>query len=137
MFDINSQVICVDDRFDPEVTTPYVDIATGVTHTPYTHLPVKNRIYTVRDIIPAQRIPRAEGETIAILLREIVNPIQPRVNAEPGFASWRFVEPEHLSEYDARKEKERIEEQRKRREERKNPSPTKVPSTPELVPTFQ
>jgi len=78
MFDINSKVICVDDRFPPGIN----DI--------FNALPSKGAIYTVRDIVPAQDW-KLKG-TCAVMLHELVNRPN-RHGIEPGFATNRFREP--------------------------------------------
>lgn len=67
----------------------------------YKVLPKRNRIYTIRDVVPGQRIDTLE-QTVTILLKELVNPVQVRIGQEPGFAHWRFVEPEELAAHEAR-----------------------------------
>lgn len=78
MFEPGARVICVDDRFPAGINDFF------------NALPVKNSIYTVRDVVPAQDW-RLRG-TCAVLLVELVN----RQNAhgiEPGFQCYRFREP--------------------------------------------
>jgi hypothetical protein len=78
MFDINSKVVCVNDKFPAGIN----DI--------FNALPQKGRLYTVRDIVPAQTF-KLEG-TCAVLLRELENkPNQHGI--EPGFQCSRFREP--------------------------------------------
>ena len=81
MFDLNSKVVCVDDRFPPGIR----DI--------FRALPVKGRIYTVRDIVPAQGFNL--HKTCAVLLAELVNHPN-RHGIEPGFLCNRFREPDEL-----------------------------------------
>ena len=78
MFDLNSKVICVDDRFPDGIN----DI--------FNALPCKGTIYTVRDIVPAQDW-KLRG-TCAVLIVELVN--RPNIHGiEPGFQCHRFREP--------------------------------------------
>jgi hypothetical protein len=118
MFEINTKVICVDDRFPKD----------SIFMTNYRELPKKNRIYTVRDVIPGQSLDLKPAVTI--LLKEINNPIQPHINQEPGFAHWRFVEPEELAEHEARVEKA------PKPKEKSKPAPATPIKKPELVPAF-
>lgn len=93
MFDINSKVICVDDRFPSGIN----DI--------YNALPKKGTIYTVRDIVPG--IGFDHRETITVLIHELVNrPNQHGI--EPGFQCYRFREPTTLELKESLKEKEPI-----------------------------
>lgn len=78
MFDINTKVICIDDRFPAGI------------HDIFNALPRKGGIYTVRDIVPAQGFDLKS--TCAVLLRELENrPNQHGI--EPGFQCYRFREP--------------------------------------------
>ena len=78
MFDINSKVVCIDDRFPSGIN----DI--------FNSLPSKGKIYTVRDIVPGIGFDRRE--TITVLLKELVN--KPNKHGiEPGFQCYRFREP--------------------------------------------
>ena len=74
MFYIGQKVICVDD-----IPTHYLLI------TPETNLPVKDKIYTVREMYSSVRT--GEG---ALLLEEVRNKISPIWNKELGFSSKRF-----------------------------------------------
>jgi len=76
MFDINSKVVCIDDRFPSGIN----DI--------FNALPRKGVIYTVRDIVPAQDW-KLRG-TCAVLLRELENRPN-RHGIEPGFQCQRFA----------------------------------------------
>lgn len=78
MFDINSKVVCIDDRFPPGIN----DI--------FNALPVQGGVYTVRDIVPAQTFQLAP--TCGVLLAELVNRPN-RHGIEPGFDPRRFREP--------------------------------------------
>ncbi len=78
MFDIKSKVVCVNDSFPAGI------------HDYYNALPQKGKLYTVRDIVPAQDW-KLRG-TCAVLLEELVNrPNQHGI--EPGFQCNRFREP--------------------------------------------
>lgn len=78
MFDLNSKVVCVDDRFPDGIN----DI--------FNALPRKGAIYTVRDIVPAQDW-TLRG-TCAVLIVELINRPN-RHGIEPGFQCFRFREP--------------------------------------------
>jgi hypothetical protein len=77
MFDLNTNLVCINDIFSPAVCQIYPQ------------LPRKNFIYTVRDIIPASNY--GHGETCAVLLLECVNPKR-KNGVENGFACHRFRE---------------------------------------------
>lgn len=77
MFEINSKVVCVDDRFPSAFIRSH-----------FPALPRKGMIYTVRDIVPGQE--NNLKPTVAVLLHEIVSPPNPH-GIEPGFAPWRFA----------------------------------------------
>lgn len=80
MFDLGQKVVCVDDTFD-EAVRLYLR-----------NLPERDKIYTVRDMIPAQGW---DGkETCAVLLAEVRNPPAPHKKqwGECGFAPNRFRE---------------------------------------------
>lgn len=80
MFEPGQKVACIDGTF-PRAVLNYMK-----------HLPAEGRVYTVRDIIPAQDWSGAE--TCAVLLVEIVNPPAPHRKqwGECGFAPQRFRE---------------------------------------------
>ena len=79
MFEPGQRVICVDDRFPDGIR----DI--------FNALPVKGTTYVVRDLVPG--IGWKLKEEPAIYLVELVN--HPNAHGiEPGFACWRFAEPE-------------------------------------------
>ena len=85
MFDTNTKVVCVDDRFPAGVN----DI--------FNALPRKGTIYTVRDVVPAQDW-KLQG-AVAVYLQELKN--RPNEHGiEPGFNCFRFREltPEELFE---------------------------------------
>ena len=76
MFDVGQKVVCVDDKFPQFVVVRYPE------------LPKKDKVYVVRDIVPAQN-GKGSG-TIAVLLVGI----RPHINdvgTENGFAHTRFV----------------------------------------------
>lgn len=91
MFDINSKVVCTDDRF-PTAAKRHLK-----------YFPTKGSIYTVRDIIPAQLATSAH--TAGVLLNEIVNPPSPfRPDwGECGFDPGRFREVEETTEVEEEK----------------------------------
>lgn len=75
-----SRVICVDDRFPPEILIYY------------TCLPIKNRTYTVRGLSVGVSINGEPGE-VAVYLDGMHNPhSQKPPYPERGFASYRFME---------------------------------------------
>jgi hypothetical protein len=78
MFDLKEKVICIDDRFPKGIN----DI--------FNALPKKGKIYTVRDIVPAQDW-KLQG-TCAVMLDELVN-MPNQHGIEPGFQCYRFREP--------------------------------------------
>jgi hypothetical protein len=88
MFDIGEKVVCVDDRFHPEIAFLY------------TALPVKGTTYTVRDC----EMGRAKWVSVQkgwdsvdmkVLLVELSNPLDPSTlkgcPSELGFAARRFA----------------------------------------------
>jgi hypothetical protein len=85
MFDTNTKVVCINDRFPAGVN----DI--------FNALPRKGTIYTVRDVVPA--VDWGLQESVAVYLQELKN--RPNVHGiEPGFNCFRFREltPEELFE---------------------------------------
>ena len=79
MFEPNTKVVCVDDKFIPGINDFF------------NALPKKDNIYTVRDIVPGQGWD-LKG-TCAVLLVELVN--RPNMHGiEPGFQCYRFREME-------------------------------------------
>ena len=82
MFEPGQQVVCVDDRF-PDGIRDYLNA-----------LPVKGRVYIVRDIVPGQDW-GLNGQP-AIYLVELVN-LPNEHGIEPGFACWRFADQEEVS----------------------------------------
>ena len=81
-----SKVVCVDDRFPPDILIYY------------TGLPIKDRIYTVRDMGIGLSSTGEPGE-IVVYLNEIENPKSSKAPyPERGFAEWRFREIEPPAE---------------------------------------
>ena len=78
MFDIKSKVVCVNDSFNAGINDYF------------NALPEKGKLYTVRDIVPAQNWKLVE--TCAVLLEERVNKPN-KYGIEPGFQCSRFREP--------------------------------------------
>jgi hypothetical protein len=75
-----SKVVCVDDRFPPEILIYY------------NGLPLKDRTYTVRDVGVGISHKGEPGE-IVVYLNEIENPKSAKPpHPERGFAEWRFRE---------------------------------------------
>jgi hypothetical protein len=79
MFEPSEKVVCVDDKFPPDVRD-YMSA-----------LPKKGNIYTVRDIVGG--LNWDGSPTIAVLLNELHN-LPNRHGIEPGFAPHRFALPE-------------------------------------------
>jgi hypothetical protein len=79
MFEPSEKVVCVNDKFP-------VDIRDYMSA-----LPVKGRIYTVRDIVGG--LNWNGTQTIAVLLNELHN-LPNEHGIEPGFAPHRFALPE-------------------------------------------
>lgn len=79
-----TKVICVDDRFPTEILIYY------------TNLPLKDKVYTVRDVEVGVGLNGEAGE-IAVTLAELVNPVsEAPPHRERGFKVERFreLEPE-------------------------------------------
>jgi len=74
MFSINQRVVCVNDQF---ALPPGYDRY-------FSAFPVKDKVYTIRDILPGQ-----DGE-VACHLNEIRNPIN-LVGVENGYSVERFA----------------------------------------------
>ena len=99
---VGARVVCVDDVFP------------GAIREFYTALPVKGRVYTVREVSLGREklavvkdgkiVPNGAsdaGVTVRILLHELVNPLDPfHGRAELGFNAERFreIEEEHAEE---------------------------------------
>lgn len=58
----NQEVVCIDDNFSPYILERY------------TALPVKDRTYTVRDVIPGIGLDNKTHQ-VAVLLEELTNPL--------------------------------------------------------------
>lgn len=79
-----TKVICVDDRFPPEILIYY------------TNLPLKDKVYTIRDVEVGIGLNGEAGE-IAVTLVELANPVsEVPPHRERGFKVERFreLEPE-------------------------------------------
>ena len=88
-----SKVVCVDDRFKPELMLYY------------NCLPIKDRVYVVREMGVGLSATGEEGE-IVVYLEGMENPRSTKPpHPERGFAEWRFREIEPPAE-----ESEQVEE---------------------------
>ena len=77
---IGSKVVCVDDRFPPEILIYY------------NGLPLKDRVYKVRDLGVGLSVNGEPGE-IVVYLEGMENPRSAKPpHPERGFAEWRFRE---------------------------------------------
>lgn len=75
-----TKVVCVDDRFPPEIFIYY------------TNLPIKDKVYTIRDVEVGIGLNGEAGE-IAVTLVEISNPVSKvPPHRERGFKVERFRE---------------------------------------------
>ncbi len=81
MFEPSEKVVCINDKFPPDIRD-YMSA-----------LPVKGRIYTVRDVVGG--INWNGSQTIAVLLNELHN-LPNQHGIEPGFAPHRFALPETI-----------------------------------------
>jgi len=89
-----SKVVCVDDRFPPEIFLYY------------TNLPLKDRVYTIRDMEVGVGIDGQAGE-IAVTLVELINPVsEKKPHRERGFKIERFRELEPAVEVEEEIEEE-------------------------------
>ena len=89
-----TKVICIDDLFP-----------TGVLNY-YTNLPVKDKVYTIRDVEVGVGIDGQAGE-IAVTLVELINPTSEKYpHRERGFKVERFRELEPLVEVEEEIEEE-------------------------------
>lgn len=86
-----SKVVCINDSFPGPLRKLYVA------------LPVKGETYTIRSVYPARGIafpstPGAADGEIGVLLKELINPPDPRskYGLELGFKAERFREIEEL-----------------------------------------
>ena len=75
-----SKVICVDDRFPTEIFIYY------------SALPIKGKVYTIRDMGVGLNFKGEHGEVV-VYLNELNNPKSTKAPfPERGFAEWRFQE---------------------------------------------
>lgn len=76
----NDRVVCIDDRFDPSIIPLY------------TALPVKDRVYVVRDVIlgATPNLPKQKSEGAVRLLLVGLNNPESRPGIERGFNAERF-----------------------------------------------
>lgn len=88
MFEVGEKVVCVDDRFHPEIAFLY------------TALPEKGKVYTVRECEPGRSKWMSEQKgwdsvDMKVLLSELLNPVDPSTlkgcPSELGFAARRFA----------------------------------------------
>lgn len=91
-----TKVICVDDRFPPEILIYY------------TNLPLKDKVYTIRDVEVGIGLNGEAGE-IAVTLAEIANPVsEVPPHRERGFKVERFRELEPMVEVEEEVEQEML-----------------------------
>jgi len=91
-----TKVICVDDRFPPEILIYY------------TNLPLKGKVYTIRDVEVGIGLNGEAGE-IAVTLAEIANPVsEVPPHRERGFKVERFRELEPMVEVEEEVEQEML-----------------------------
>ena len=97
MFEQGEKVVCIDDRFHPEIA--YL----------YTALPEKGTTYTVRECEPgrAKWVSAQKGwdsVDMKVLLVELVNPMDPSTAmgcpSELGFAARRFAPLESIRDHE-------------------------------------
>jgi hypothetical protein len=89
-----TKVICVDDRFPPEILIYY------------TNLPIKDKVYTIRDVEVGVGLNGEAGE-IAVTLAEFANPVsEVPPHRERGFKVERFRELEPAVEAEEEIEEE-------------------------------
>jgi hypothetical protein len=97
-FNIGDKVVCVDDKFPPDISKLY------------TALPVKDTTYVVRDIRLGINL-TLEGD-VSVLLIGLVNPkADSKANLERGFRADRFRPLEELQNENSKtveKEKEEL-----------------------------
>ena len=107
MFEVGEKVVCIDDRFHPEIAFLYTD------------LPVKGRTYTVRECemgrdkwVSAQK--GWDSVDMKVLLAEITNPLDPSTlkgcPSELGFAARRFAPLDSLHDLEQKEEESVIDE---------------------------
>jgi len=85
MFVKGQRVVCVDDKFHASIAKMFAQ------------LPIKDRVYTVRDVYLGQEAPGSDGATCGILLMELLNPVDKR-KRELGFNSERFAPLDNANE---------------------------------------
>jgi hypothetical protein len=94
------KVVCINDSF------PQFILAI------YTQLPVKGRVYTVREVFLGREkvVKGGETATVGLLLEELHNPPDPfhAGSEELGFASERFAPLEELPEEETEEEEEEV-----------------------------
>jgi hypothetical protein len=95
MFVPNQKVVCIDDHFPLGIEKLY------------RHLPVKDQIYVIRDVVPGQSLAGTEGE-VAVHLVGLVNPTN-KVGVERGFNAERFAPLSYQEVDDLVAEEERVE----------------------------
>lgn len=92
------KVICVNDTFSPAIRALYKE------------LPVKDNIYTVREVfLGRERIVKGgDSATVGLLLVELTNPRDPfhQGDQELGFTSERFAPLETVPDEEAKVEEE-------------------------------
>lgn len=75
-----SKVVCIDDRFPTDILIYY------------SALPIKDKVYTIRDMGVGLNLKGEHGE-IVVYLSELHNPKSAKTPfPERGFAEWRFQE---------------------------------------------
>lgn len=105
MFEQGEKVVCIDDRFHPEISFLY------------TALPEKGKTYTVRECemgrakwVSAQK--GWDSVDMKVLLVELVNPLDPSTSkgcpSELGFAARRFAPLDSLTEHEEEKFRELV-----------------------------
>jgi len=88
---VGSKVVCINDDFEDKILLFY------------THLPIKNRVYTIRDMSVGISINGDAGE-ISVTLQEFSNPSSTLFpHPERGFNVERFCEIEPPAEVEAEK----------------------------------
>ena len=88
MFEEKEKVVCINDSFTSHLRQYYNDF------------PVKNEIYTIRELTPGRSL---DGRTtMMVTLDEIINPVQGNNNYERGYEASRFAPliPPDLDEID-------------------------------------
>lgn len=81
MFQVGQSVVCIDDKFNPEMVRHYVA------------LPKAGTTYTVRSVkVCREELRASDSATVGVLMRELVNPLDPthRGHEELAFKAERF-----------------------------------------------